>query len=99
MYVCFRNNMNFLFLPTHTLHVFQPLDQSLLVPLRQSIRRSSDHVLSWDASTIVGKGNFIICYSKARKAALTSEKIISDSKWTGLWPISMARPIMSPLGS
>ena len=45
----------------------------------------------------MGKRNFVMCYGKARKSALTSKNITSGWKWTGLWPISMAKPLMSPL--
>ncbi|KAK6206671.1 transposase [Colletotrichum tabaci] len=51
----------------------------------------------WNDSTIVGKRNFIGCYQKARTAGMTMQNIRSGWKWTGLWPVSMAKPLMSSL--
>ncbi|KAK1852830.1 transposase [Colletotrichum chrysophilum] len=97
MYTCFRNKIHLLFLPAHTSHVLQPLDQSVFGPLKAAYKKELGLLAEWDAGTVVGKRNFVICYGKARKAALTSKNIISGWKWTGLWPVSMARPLMSPL--
>ncbi|KAF7520283.1 hypothetical protein G7054_g12829 [Neopestalotiopsis clavispora] len=97
MYTCFENKIHLIFLPPHASHVLQPLDQSVFGPLKAAYKKELGNLDHWDASTVVGKRNFLICYEKARRAALTKKNIISGWKWTGLWPVSMAKPLMSPL--
>lgn len=97
MYMCFENKIHLVFLPPHSSHVLQPLDQSVFGPLKTAYKKELGNLSQWDAGTVVGKRNFLVCYGKARNAALTSKNIISGWKWTGLWPVSMAKPLMSPL--
>ncbi|OLN80947.1 Tigger transposable element-derived protein 2, partial [Colletotrichum chlorophyti] len=97
MHLCLQNQIHLLYLPPHTSHVLQPLDQSVFSPLKTAYRKELSFLTDWDDSTIVGKKNFIICYHKARQAALSIQNIKSGWKYTGLWPVSVARPLMSPL--
>ena len=97
MFTCFQNNINLIFLPSHTSHVLQPLDQSVFGPLKTAYRKQLGLTAEWDAGTVIGKRNFITCYSKARQVALTSKNIISGWKWTGLWPVNVSKPLSSPL--
>ncbi|KAK2770105.1 transposase [Colletotrichum kahawae] len=78
-------------------HILQPLDQSVFGPLKAVYKKELGLLAEWDASTVVVKRNFVVCYGKARKVALISKNIISGWKWTGLWPVSIAKPLMSPL--
>ena len=48
-------------------------------------------------SSPVGKQNFLACYYKARKEALSAKIIKAGWKATGLWPKSMAKPLLSSL--
>jgi hypothetical protein len=48
-------------------------------------------------SSPIGKQNFLGCYCKARKEALTAKIIKAGWRATGLWPKSMAKPLLSPL--
>jgi hypothetical protein len=48
-------------------------------------------------SSPLGKRNFLNCYYKARKKALSEQIIKAGWRATGLWPKSMAKPLMSPL--
>jgi 4-hydroxybenzoate polyprenyltransferase len=48
-------------------------------------------------SSLIGKQNFLDCYQRARKEALSEEIIKNGWKATGLWPKNMAKPLMSPL--
>jgi 4-hydroxybenzoate polyprenyltransferase len=48
-------------------------------------------------SSPIGKQNFLACYCKARKEALSAKIIKAGWKATGLWPKSMAKPLLSPL--
>ncbi|KZL64103.1 transposase, partial [Colletotrichum tofieldiae] len=97
MRTCYINNVHLLFLPPHTSHVLQPLDQSVFGPVKAAYRKELGYLSQWNDSTIVGKRNFIGCYQKARLAGLTMDNIKSGWKYTGLWPVSMAKPLMSPL--
>jgi hypothetical protein len=45
----------------------------------------------------VGKQNFLSCYATARKEALSAKIIKAGWKATGLWPKSIAKPLLSPL--
>ncbi|KAF6830934.1 transposase [Colletotrichum musicola] len=97
MYLCYQNNVHLLFLPPHTSHVLQPLDQSVFGPLKTAYKKELGLRPQWDCSTVVGKRTFILCYGKARHAALTTKNIISGWRYTGLWPVNMGRPLISPL--
>ncbi|KAK6209982.1 transposase [Colletotrichum tabaci] len=97
MWLCYINNIHLLFLPPHTSHVLQPLDQSVFSPVKSAYRKELGYLSQWNDSTIVGKRNFIGCYQKARTAGMTMQNIRSGWKWTGLWPVSMAKPLMSSL--
>ncbi|KZL67851.1 transposase [Colletotrichum tofieldiae] len=97
MWTCYINNVYLLFLPPHTSHVLQPLDQSVFGPVKAAYRKELGYLSQWNDSTIVGKRNFIGCYQKARLAGLTMDNIKSGWKYTGLWPVSIAKPLMSPL--
>jgi 4-hydroxybenzoate polyprenyltransferase len=48
-------------------------------------------------STPIGKRNFLICYLKARQESIIPSNIKAGWRTTGLWPVSMAKPLMSPL--
>jgi 4-hydroxybenzoate polyprenyltransferase len=48
-------------------------------------------------SSPIGKQNFLACYYKARNEALSAKIIKAGWKATGLWPKSMAKPLLSPL--
>ena len=39
----------------------------------------------------------MLCYYKAREASMTAENIKAGWKATGLWPLAMAKPLMSRL--
>ncbi|CCF41338.1 transposase [Colletotrichum higginsianum] len=97
MWLCYINNIHLLFLPPHTSHVLQPLDQAVFSPLKAAYRKELGYLSQWNDSTIVGKRNFLGCYYKAALAGMTIKNIRSGWKWTGLWPVSMAKPLMSSL--
>jgi DDE superfamily endonuclease/Tc5 transposase-like DNA-binding protein/Psq-like protein len=97
MYLCFKHNIHLLFLPPHTSHVLQPLDLSVFSSMKRSYRKEIGFLSGLTDSSPVGKQNFLICYQKARKDALSTSNIKSGWKASGLWPISMAKPLMSRL--
>jgi hypothetical protein len=97
MYSCFQNNVYLLFLPPHTSHVLQPLDLSVFSPLKSHYRKEVGFLGLLTDSSPIGKQNFLSCYAKARKEALSAKIIKAGWKATGLWPKSMAKPLLSPL--
>ncbi|KAH7112992.1 hypothetical protein B0J13DRAFT_406478, partial [Dactylonectria estremocensis] len=40
---------------------------------------------------------FLRCYYEARKSGITYNNIISGWKSSGLWPVSIAKPLMNPM--
>jgi hypothetical protein len=97
MYSCFQNNVYLLFLPPHTSHVLQPLDLSVFSSLKSHYRKEVGFLGLLTDSSPIGKQNFLSCYLKARKEALSAKIIKNGWKATGLWPKSMAKPLLSPL--
>jgi 4-hydroxybenzoate polyprenyltransferase len=97
MWLCFKYNIHLLFLPPHSSHVLQPLDLSVFSPLKTAYRKELGLCPQLLDSTVYGKRRFLACYGKARLAALTGQNIRSGWKATGLWPVSMAKPLLSPL--
>lgn len=97
MWLCYQHKIHLLFLPPHSSHVLQPLDLSIFSPLKTAYRKELGFLSQWTDSTVVGKRNFLTCYRVARQAALTEQNIKSGWKATGLWPVSMTKPLMNPL--
>ncbi|KAF4921140.1 Jerky protein-like protein-like [Colletotrichum fructicola] len=97
MWLCYTYNVHLLFLPPHTSHVLQPLDQSVFGPVKSAYRKELGHLTQWNDSTVVGKRLFISCYQKARLAGLTVSNIKVGWKYTGLWPIAIAKPLLNGL--
>ncbi len=97
MWNCFNNNIYLVFLPPHTSHVLQPLDLSVFSPLKHTYRKHLNNINSWAESTVVGKQLMIKCILKARKEAITAHNIKAGWKAGGLWPVSIAKPLMSRL--
>ena len=97
MYTCFQHNIYLLFLPPHTSHVLQPLDLSVFSPLKSTYRKELGYLTLLTDSTVTGKRNFLQCYQKARKMALTSHNIKSGWNASGLWPRNASKPLMSRL--
>jgi 4-hydroxybenzoate polyprenyltransferase len=97
MYLCYQNNVHLLFLPPHSSHVLQPLDLSVFSSLKSHYRTAVGFLGLLTDSSPIGKQNFLACYCKARKEALSAKIIKAGWKATGLWPKSMAKPLLSPL--
>lgn len=95
MYECFRNNIQMLFLPAHASHVLQPLDLSIFSPLKTAYRRWTSKLFIQTDSSPAGKQGFLRCYLNARKDAITPQNVKSGWRATGLWPVNVAKPLMS----
>uniref|UniRef100_A0A8H7K8J1 DDE-1 domain-containing protein n=1 Tax=Bionectria ochroleuca TaxID=29856 RepID=A0A8H7K8J1_BIOOC len=93
---CFQNDIFLLFLPSHSSHVLQPLDLSVFSPIKRAYR---DELAKKDIlidSSPISKMTFLECYYKARLVGLTAMNIRSGWKASGLWPVNVAKPLMSP---
>lgn len=97
MWECFHNNIYLLFLPPHSSHVLQPLDLSVFSPLKHAYRTQLSKLGFTPDSSASGKRTFLRCYQKARENALTAQNIKAGWLATGLWPVNIAKPLMSRL--
>ncbi|KJZ69105.1 hypothetical protein HIM_11512 [Hirsutella minnesotensis 3608] len=97
MYLCYQHKIHLLYLPPHTSHVLQPLHLSVFSPLKHYYRKQIGFLSLLTDSSPVGKQNFLSCYQKAREQALSASNIKGGWKATGLWPVSVAKPLLSPL--
>ena len=97
MWLCHINHIHVIYLPAHTSHVLQPLDLSIFSPLKNGYRKYLNQMNNWSESTVIGKMAMIQCIQKARYDALISKNIKAGWKATGLWPVSIAKPLMSRL--
>ena len=84
MYLCYQHNIHLLFLPPHTSHVLQPLDLSVFSALKSWYRKEVGYLTLLTDSSPIGKQNFLNCYQKARKEALSAKNIKSGWKATSL---------------
>jgi 4-hydroxybenzoate polyprenyltransferase len=73
------------------------LDLSVFSFLKSHYRTAVGHLNLLTDSSPIGKQNFLACYQIARKEALSAKIIKAGWKATGLWPKSMAKPLLSPL--
>ncbi|KAK6215445.1 transposase [Colletotrichum tabaci] len=100
MWECFQNKIYLLYLPPHSSAVLQPLDVAVFSPLKQAYRKEVGYLDDWVTdSTVAGKRAFLECYFKARKASITSQNIKSGWRASGLWPVSIRRPLSNPMVS
>ncbi|KYK58878.1 hypothetical protein DCS_00005 [Drechmeria coniospora] len=100
MYECFDNGIFLLFLPAHASYVLQPLDVSCFSPIKAAYRRAIEAIAFLAGSndtTPIGKATFLQCYYKARTEGLTERNIKGGWKGSGLWPVNIAKPLMSRL--
>uniref|UniRef100_A0A8H7MYJ1 DDE-1 domain-containing protein n=1 Tax=Bionectria ochroleuca TaxID=29856 RepID=A0A8H7MYJ1_BIOOC len=96
MIKCFQNDIFLLFLPSHSSHVLQPLDISVFSPVKRAYREELAKKDILIDSSPISKMTFLQCYAKARFIGLTDMNIRSSWKGSGLWPINIAKPLMSP---
>ena len=97
MWECYNNDIRILYLPEHSSHLLQPLDLTVFPVLKKAYRKEIQQLAEITDDTPMGKAYFLKSYSKAREKAMKPETIRSGWKWSGLWPISMAKPLHNPL--
>ncbi|KAK8036838.1 transposase [Apiospora phragmitis] len=96
MAICFLNNVYCCYLPEHTSHGLQPLDNGPFNALKAAYRRELQKLAMLTDSAPVDKVNFIRAYSAARSAILTEKNIKSGWRVTGNWPISRTKALSHP---
>ncbi|OHX00917.1 transposase [Colletotrichum incanum] len=72
MWQCYTHNAYLLFLPPHTSHVLQPLDQSIFSPVKLAYRKELHNLSQWNDSTIKGRRNSFIVISGHAQPLLSS---------------------------
>ena len=98
MWNCYLNNIYLLFLPPHSSHVLQPLDLSVFSPLKGAYRKRIEYLLATmeiSDSSPIGKRTFLVNYCGARDDVFIERIIKAGWKATGLWPISINKPLNS----
>jgi hypothetical protein len=87
MTMCYRHNINPCWLPAHTSHGLQPLDNGIFSVLEGAFNTESEKASSYTNSTPLGKINFVKCLLEARKA-VTARTIKNAFRHCGIYPIS-----------
>ena len=96
MTMCFLSNVYLCFVPAHTSHGLQPLDNGIFNALKASYRQELHKLGSLTDAAPVDKINFIRCYTIARKAGMTPRTIKSGWRTTGNWPIDRQKALSHP---
>lgn len=66
MYQCFINNIQLLYMPSHSSHLVQPLDVGVFSVLKRRYRTELANLLSYVETQLIQRLEFIKCYAKAR---------------------------------
>lgn len=97
MWNCVINNVQLVYLPPHTSHVLEPLDLGVFSSLKSTYRKELSYRAQWGDKTIAGKRQFLELYYIAREKGLSVQNIKSGWQATGLWPISLRKPLLNRL--
>src|SRR5436190_22881563 len=92
----FFHNVYLCFLPAHTSHGLQPLDNDVFNVVKPAYRKDFSRLPSLTDTAPVDKNNFIRCYSAARQVGMTSKNIISAWRISGNWPINRRKAMLHP---
>ncbi|KAK6063722.1 transposase [Seiridium cupressi] len=95
MVSCYRNNVFLCFLPAHTSHGLQPLDNGVFNILKAAYRRELAKFAFLTDAAPVDKINFLRCYINAKKA-VKEHHIRSAWAHTGNHPISRTKALTHP---
>src|SRR5580704_3932823 len=96
MTICFFNNVYLCYLPAHTSHSLQPLNNGVFNACKTAYRKELAKLANLTDSAPVDKINFIRCYAKARKEGITKRNIQSGFRVTGNWPINRYKALNHP---
>jgi hypothetical protein len=77
-------------MPTHSLHLLQPLDLSCFATLKRAYGRQIKQLMR-DGVNYINKPDFFTAYYKARTEAITPAITCSSFAATGLVPFNLER--------
>ena len=77
---------SFLFLPSHSFHILQPLELGIFGPLKSRYRQEIDSLVALDDAAPVKEQGFIQFYYRARKETFTPRILHSEWKAAGPFP-------------
>lgn len=95
MTICALNHVYCCFLPAHTSHGLQPLDNGIFNVSKLAYRAELAKLATINDAAPVDKINFIRCYSKAREQ-ISKRTILSGWRVTGNWPIDRQKALKHP---
>ena len=75
MWEYYHHDIYLLFLPPHSSHITQPYDFSCFSVLKRAYRYYLGDLIILTDSSLIGKENFLRCYSRARIEAFTEQII------------------------
>ncbi|KAF3770200.1 hypothetical protein M406DRAFT_234132, partial [Cryphonectria parasitica EP155] len=84
---CYLNNVFLCFLPAHTSHSLQPLDNGIFAVLKAAYRKELQKLQDLTDSAPVNKINFLRCLITAR-AAITPKVVKGGWRHSGNYPIN-----------
>ena len=97
MWECYNNDIRILYLPEHSSHLLQPLDLTVFPVLKKAYRKKIKQLVKITDDSALSKARFLKFYSKIRKQVMKPETIREGWELSGMWPISMAKPLHNPL--
>ena len=75
---CFLNNIYCCYLPAHSSHRLQSLNNRVFNALKAAYQQELERFASLTDSTLIDKVNFIRAYAKARRVRMTKKNILSS---------------------
>ena len=93
---CLENKVWVAWLPAHSSHATQPLDVGVFSFLKRRYRAHTDELALLTDADDLTKGDFLECYGRARKEALTIKNGRAGWKATGLWPVDVTKVLKNP---
>jgi hypothetical protein len=97
MQACLENKIWIAWLPAHSSHATQPLDVGVFSFLKRRYRSHTDELALLTSADDLTKEDFLECYGKARRDALTIKNGRIGWRATGLWPVDMDKVLDHPL--
>ena len=94
-YLCFKNNIHLLFLPSHSSHKLRPLDMGPFSPLSRAYSKAVKKYTPTGVATF-NRRIFIKVYAQIRPESLSERAIRAGWKRTGLWPLDKQRILDDP---
>jgi hypothetical protein len=92
--LCQDADIHLVFLPPHSSHILQPLDQGPFKPLKDAYRNAARKFSPTDLQ-IIGRAEFVILYNQIRPDAFSEARIKSGWRRTRLEPVNMQAVVNS----